>query len=82
MICVTYSAGQIIVQDPQPATIDNSTCAFVLLKPSEIESSPFNLTTEQGSQIGGLIMLVCAIAWGFRAVAKVLSSKYQSQSEE
>lgn len=75
MICVTYSGTAVVFQDPQPATITDETCTYVLQKPSEIERSPFVLTTEQGSQIGMSIMLACAIAWGFRLIAKSFFSK-------
>lgn len=79
MICVTYSGSTVVFQDPQPATITDETCTYVLQKPSEIESSPFNLTVEQGQQIGLAIMLVCAIAFCYRLVAIPLKT---SNSQE
>lgn len=85
-ICVqkhaTASNYTVVITNPQPATISDSTCSYVLLKPSEIETSPFVLTTAQGAQIGMQIMLVCAIAWGFRAVRKALENVSPSNHDK
>lgn len=82
MICVHLNGSQVEAQSPQPETITDQTCSYVLVKPSEIEHSPFNLTVEQGAQIGGGIMLVCAIAFAFRAIARVIEAPPASSSEE
>lgn len=74
MICVKLSGSNVIAIDPQPETITDGTCQYVLVKPSEIEANPFNLTTEQGSQIGMHILLVCAIAFGARLIRLALQN--------
>lgn len=82
MICVHLNGSQVEAQIPQPETISDQTCSYVLVKPSEIERSPFNLSAEQGAQIGGSIMLVCAVAFSFRAIARLLSASVDAKTEE
>lgn len=36
------------------------------------EPSPFALTSDEGGQIGVAIMLVWAVAWGIREIARLL----------
>lgn len=81
MICVTYSGTAVVFQDPQPATITDETCTYVLQKPSEIEHSPFVLTTGQGVTIGNYLLFICALAWGIRKVCQVISDRSNSQED-
>lgn len=69
MLCVQQSGVYLVVPE-QPQTIDDATCAYVLMRPSEIPQSPWNLTTEQGAQIGTAICSVWALAFVFRILAK------------
>ena len=78
MLCVEQDInGVILALDPQPA--DVSLCPLVLVSGPEAALSPWALTPEQGAEIGGAILLVWAIAFGFRAVARTLST---AQSKE
>ena len=72
MLCVGVSPdGSVYVVDPQP--VDTSACGSVLVSGLEAASSPWSMTPEQGSEIGGAVLLVWALAYVFRAVARALN---------
>lgn len=72
MLCVEVSQdGSVYVVDPQPA--DSSVCGLVLVSGLEAHSSPWNLTLEQGSQVGGAILVVWALAFVFRMFIRALN---------
>lgn len=51
-------------------------CGMVALSGAEYAAytgGPFSLTAEQGAQVGGAILLVWAVAWTIRAVARVIT---------
>lgn len=69
MLCAAVdSSGAVYVVDPQP--VDTTGCGLVLVSGAEAHSSPWLLTLEQGSQIGGAILLVWGLAFVFRVVAR------------
>lgn len=70
-LCVIESGGVLVLQSPQPS--DTSTCAMVVSSGSELGNLPWNLTIEQAHEIGMSVFLACAIAWGFRVLAEVIS---------
>lgn len=73
MICVeALPDGSLSVVDPQPA--DTSGCGMVLVSGLEAASSPWALTPEQGSDIGGAILAVWGLAFVFRLLARTLST--------
>lgn len=86
MQCVTtYTAdgrSYVVIADPQPA--DVTTCGSVLASATEIGQSPFALTTEQGAQIGGAILVVWAVAWVARVLIRALNidEHYKQESSE
>lgn len=56
------------------------TCGMVALSGAEYESivsGPFALTAEQGAQVGGAILLVWAIAWTIRVIARFLLPSHE-----
>lgn len=57
--------------NPQPS--DLTACSYVLGSYSETAPDVWQLTPEQGLEIGGAILLVWAIAWGFRMVTRVIN---------
>ena len=63
--------GSVFVVDPQP--VDTSACGLVLVSGLEAASSPWSMTPEQGSEIGGAVLLVWALAYAFRVVARALN---------
>lgn len=65
------SNGAVYVVDPQP--VDTSACGLVLVSGHEANSSPWALTLEQGSQVGGAILLVWGLAFVFRVVIRALN---------
>lgn len=67
-------SGVLSVMAPQPA--DFSTCTLVVVAGTEVAASPFAMTIEQGQQIGMAIMLACAVAWGFRLLARAINVDY------
>lgn len=72
MLCVAVDvSGSVYVVDPQPA--DTSACGLVIGSGLEAHSSPWALTLEQGSQIGGAILAVWALAFVFRMVIRALN---------
>lgn len=75
MICIETividGRQHVVVASPQPA--DVTTCGQVLASATEIGQSPFALTTEQGAQIGGAILLVWALAWVVRMLVRALN---------
>lgn len=71
-VCVVVdSNGAVYVVDPQP--VDTAACGLVLVSGLEANSSPWSVTVEQGSQIGGAILLVWGLAFVFRVVIRALN---------
>lgn len=70
MLCVQFTAGQLIPVDPQPA--DFSACTLVLQSGAEVGTSPFSLSVEDAALIGSAIVLVWGFAWGFKALILTL----------
>lgn len=72
MLCAAVASdGTVYVVDPQPA--DTLACGLVLVSGVEAASSPWSLTLEQGSQVGGAILAVWALAFVFRVVIRALN---------
>lgn len=72
MLCVAVDvSGSVYVVDPQP--LDTSVCGLVIVSGLEASSSPWSLTLEQGSQVGGAILAVWALAFVFRMVIRALN---------
>lgn len=72
MLCVAVDgSGAVFVVQPQP--VDTAACGLVLVSGQEANSSPWFLTLEQGSQVGGAILLVWALAFAFRVVIRALN---------
>ena len=82
--CVAFadqgaSAPAVLVAAPEPCT------SLVLMTPAEysaVSQSPLNLTPEQGGAIGVAIMLVFAVAWGWRELERVISDDGVSSSTD
>lgn len=71
-VCVQFDAGgSVYVVQPQP--VDTAACGLVIVSGQEAMSSPWALTLEQGSQIGGAILLVWGLAFAFRVVIRALN---------
>lgn len=71
-ICVQVDTdGTIYAVQPQPAEV--SACSYVLVSGDAALNSPFALTPEQGAQVGGAVLLVWAVAYVFRVLARVLN---------
>lgn len=80
MLCVTTDAGgAVVLVDPQP--VDLTTCASVLVSGSDAINSPFALTPEQGSEIGGAILGVWAVAYVFRVIIRAFSIGDESKED-
>jgi hypothetical protein len=72
MLCVQVGAGGVLeAVDPQPAEV--SACALVLQSGSDLGNSPWSLTPEQGSEIGGAILAIWGLAYVFRILVRALS---------
>lgn len=72
MLCVAIGGnGAVFVVDPQP--VDTAACGLVLVSGVEASSSPWSLTVEQGSQVGGAILLAWGLAFVFRVVIRALN---------
>lgn len=72
MLCAAVdSNGSLYLVDPQP--VDTSACGLVLVSGLEAASSPWSMTPEQGSEIGGAILLVWALAYVFRLLVRALN---------
>lgn len=72
MICVQVGAdGALQVVTPQPVEV--AACGLVVVSGSEAASSPFAISPEQGSQIGGAVLLVWGLAYVFRLVIRAFS---------
>lgn len=80
MQCLTDTGTGFVISNPQPEIY--TSCTFILVNPTEIESDIFNLTPEQGSEIGGAIMLVWAIAFAYRAAIHALKSDESENHNE
>ena len=63
--------GAIYAVDPQPVVTDS--CSLVLVSGEEAGNDLLNLTAEQGSQIGGAILLVWALAFTFRMIIRAFN---------
>lgn len=80
MQCLTDTGSGFVVTNPQP--VEYTSCTFILVNPTEISSEIFNLTAEQGSQIGTAIILVWAIAFAYRAAIHALKSDESENRNE
>jgi len=72
-LTVNYS----VQQRPWNSNVLNArTGSFVIPTCSEVtEASMWEITAEQGAQIGGAILLVWAVAWVIRALSRVISTE-------
>lgn len=80
MQCLHEINDGYIVQNPQPDNV--SDCLHILVNPTEISSEILNLTPVQGSQIGGAIILVWAIAFAYRAAIHALKTNESENQNE
>ncbi len=80
MQCLTDTGTGYVLTDPQPVTYTE--CNHILVNPTEISSDIFNLTAEQGSQIGTAIILVWAIAFAYKAAIHALQSDERENQNE
>lgn len=67
---IVNASGFVVDVIPQPATVTE--CSLVLASPSEIGSSPFALTVEEGGMVGAAIMLLWGAAFGLRTIRRAL----------
>jgi len=74
MICVTPNTDGTLLLSPSQT--DMTTCTYVLMSGAEAlraQSSPFNLTLEQGGLLSAAILGVWAAAWLFRMFMRTVS---------
>lgn len=77
MLCAEITPdGYVHIPAAQP--VDVSACSVVVASASELGSSPFAMTPEQGSQVGAAIFGLWAVAFCFRAIARAI---YQSSGD-
>jgi hypothetical protein len=57
---------------PQPA--DYTGCTYLLAQPSELQPEIWNISVEQGLEIGGYLALVLVTGYTFRAMAQALKT--------
>jgi hypothetical protein len=65
--------------DPQVIQC-SSQCTVTVVH--EIHLPQFEMTVEQGSLIGGAIVLVWAVGYGFRVVGRQISSRASTEESE
>lgn len=65
MICVEVGDGGFL----KAAPVGGPECEYILV--SQAEASYSELTVEQGAQISFAVIMIWAIAYGFRALARV-----------
>lgn len=70
--------------DPQPASLAD--CGQLLISGGEYvnsfsSNSPFVLDPSQAAQIGGAILLLWAVAWVIRVVARMIFSSSNNSEE-
>lgn len=70
---IYLSGGQnyLVITSPQPA--DLSTCTYVVGNYSEFSSGLTQISPEQGAQIAGAILLIWAMGWVIRVIARSLN---------
>jgi len=73
MICLEQNTTTGALQPIYPQPADFTTCTLVAGSYSELSVDVWQITPAQGAEIGMEIMLVWAIAFGFRMVARVIS---------
>jgi len=61
----------LILVEPQP--VDLSNCSIVVGNYGEMSSELTRISPTEGAQIAGAILLVWAIGWAFRMVARSLN---------
>lgn len=74
MICVTPNTDGTLLLSPSQT--DVSTCSYVLMSGSEAmraQSSPLNLTLEQGGLLSAAVLGVWAAAWLCRMFMRTVS---------
>jgi len=73
MLCLTDNGnGFYTVADPQPTNINS--CVYLIAQPTEVQSLPWALTVEQGTQLSIAILGLWAVAWCWRAASSTLDS--------
>jgi hypothetical protein len=72
--------GAYQIANPQPT--DYTTCTYVLVQPSDLQSELWNISIDDGIQIGFLLGLVLLAGFTFRAMARALNSdeRYENES--
>lgn len=72
MLCAEITPdGYVHIPTAQP--VDVSACTLVVASASELGSSPFAMTPEQGAQVGTAVFGLWAVAWCFRAIAHAIN---------
>lgn len=65
----------------EPTTIQCTTACTITVQ-HELTVPPFNLTVDEASQIGGAILLIWAIGFGARTIARTLNIAGRSGDED
>lgn len=71
MQCVEVGAGGLRLVSPQP--VDLSACQMVIGSYSEMSSELTRISPAEGAQIAGAILLIWAMGWAFRVIARSLN---------
>ncbi len=74
MLCAYVSAGALVLRPAGAVCAADDVALFTSIESDAWVNSPFNLTVDQGGQIGASILLVWAAAYGFRMLAKLIRS--------
>ena len=73
MLCLQQiNATDFQVISPQPA--DYTSCMYLLTQPAELQPEIWNISVEQGLEIGGYLALVLVTGYTFRALAQALKT--------
>lgn len=82
MRCFVVSSGSLSLSPDGTVCSPSDLVVFTTAEADKMLSSPFNMTVEEGGQLGGAVLMVWAVAWGVRMIARILNTGDEASSEE
>lgn len=82
MRCLVVTSGALSLAPDGTVCGPADLVVFTAAESDKILSTPFNMTIEEGGQLGSAVLLVWAMAWSIRMIARILSAGDDIRHEE
>lgn len=82
MRCLVVTSGTLSLSPDGTVCAPADLVVFTAAESDKMLSTPFNMTVEEGGQLGASVLMVWAVAWGVRMIARILSTGDETSSEE